>query len=249
MIFKENLFKNKSFIITGASSGIGAHISLTLNKLGAKIIAIGRDKNKLLSQKKQAENPDDFIILSKDLSNFENLDKWILELAKEYEGFDGAVLAAGIVQPLGINSPYYINSMKQIFNINYFGNLQILKGLINKKSKTRDGASFVWVSSTASKNPGKGLSAYGASKAAVNTAIKSIALEIAPKYRINSILPGFVNTPMIKREFDEILFRHSYPLDIGKVEDISPLVCFLLSNASSWVTGQEFIIDGGGESL
>ncbi|EPA1554864.1 SDR family NAD(P)-dependent oxidoreductase [Campylobacter lari] len=249
MIFKENLFKNKSFIITGASSGIGAHISLTLNKLGAKIIAIGRDKNKLLSQKKQAKNPDDFIIISKDLSNFENIDKWTLELAKEYEGFDGAVLAAGIAQPLGINSPYYTDSAKEIFNINYFGNLQILKGLINKKAKTKDEASFIWISSTASKTPGKGLSSYGASKAAINAAVKSIALEIAPKYRINSILPGFIKTPLTEIGFDSEPFENSYPLGIGKVENISPLVCFLLSNASSWITGQEIIIDGGGESL
>ncbi|AJC86766.1 SDR family NAD(P)-dependent oxidoreductase [Campylobacter sp. RM16704] len=250
MIFKENIFHDYIFLVTGASSGIGAHVALTLNKLGAKIIAIGRDENKLLAQKEQAKNSDDFITISKDLSNFENLDKWTLELAKEYGGFNGAVLAAGIVKPLGINSLYYIHNAKEIFNINYFGNLQILKGLIDRRAKCKEDASFVWISSTASKNPGKGLSSYGASKAAIDTTIKSIALEIAPKYRINSILPGFVNTPMIQNEiFDNSFFTRSYPLGIGNVENISPLICFLLSSGSSWITGQEFIIDGGGESL
>ncbi|MCV3467559.1 SDR family NAD(P)-dependent oxidoreductase [Campylobacter lari] len=249
MIFKEKLFKDKSYIITGASSGIGAHIALILNELDAKIIAIGRDENKLLAQKKQAKNPDNFITISKDLSKFEDLDKWTLKLSEEFGSFSGAVLAAGIAQTLGINSPYYINSAKEIFNINYFGNLQILKGLINKKAKTKDGASFIWISSTASKTPDKGLSAYGASKAAINTAIKSIALEIAPKFRINSILPGFIKTPMTKTNFNSEFFENSYPLGIGKVENISPLVCFLLSDGSSWITGQEIIIDGGGESL
>ncbi|MCR2074846.1 SDR family NAD(P)-dependent oxidoreductase [Campylobacter lari] len=191
MVFKERLFENKNYTITSASSGIGAHISLVLNKLGVKIIAIGRDNNKLLSQKKQAENPDNFITISKDLSEFEDLDKWILKLSEKYGSFNETILAIGIAQPLGINSPYYTNNTKQIFNINYFGNLQILKGLISKKAKIKDETSFIWISSTTSKTSEKKLNTYGVSKAAINTTVKSITLEIAPKYRINSILPGF----------------------------------------------------------
>ncbi|EGK8085206.1 SDR family oxidoreductase [Campylobacter lari] len=249
MVFKENLFKNKSYVITGASSGIGAHAALVLNELGAKIIAIGRDKNKLLAQKEQAKNPNDFITISKDLSKFENLDKWTLELAKEHGGFNGAVLAAGISITLGIKSPSYIEVTQKLFNINYFGNLQILKGLTDKRAKTKENTSFIWISSTASKKPGKGLSAYGASKAAINTTIKSIALEIAPKSRINSILPGFVNTPMVYDELEPQKIQYIdeiYPLGIGTTSNISSLICFLLSDGSSWITGQSITIDGGG---
>ncbi|MCV3410621.1 SDR family oxidoreductase [Campylobacter lari] len=255
MIFKENLFKDKSYVITGASSGIGAHVALMLNELGAKIIAIGRDENKLLAQKEQAKNPDDFITISKDLSNFENLDKWTLELAKEHGGFNGALLAAGISRTLGLKTFNYIKFGIEIFNTNYFGNLQILKGLLDNRSNLKANSSFIWISSTASIKPGKGMSLYGASKAAINTTVKSLALEIAPKARINSILPGFVDTPMVHQSMVVYnknsleVANNNYPLGLGKTKDISSLVCFLLSDDSSWITGQEIIIDGGGESL
>ncbi|EAK9954233.1 SDR family oxidoreductase [Campylobacter lari] len=251
-MFKENLFKDKSYVITGASSGMGAHAALMLNELGAKIIAIGRDENKLLTQKEQAKNPDDFITISKDLSNFENLDKWTLELAKEHGGFNGCVLSAGMGATMPLSAPNFANFGVKIFNINYFGNLQILKGLSDKRAKSKDGSSFVWVSSAAFKRPGAGLGNYAASKGAVVSAIKSFALEFAPKYRINAICPGLVLTPMINSEktatgidYDAIA-DSIYPLGMGTTNDTSNLICFLLSDASRWFTGQEFLMDGGG---
>ncbi|MCR8687253.1 SDR family NAD(P)-dependent oxidoreductase [Campylobacter sp. 1569] len=252
MIFKENLFKDKSYVITGASSGMGAHAALMLNELGAKIIAIGRDENKLLAQKEQAKNPDDFITISKDLSNFENLDKWTLELAKEHGGFNGCLLSAGAVNTMPLSAPNFANFGVKLFNINYFGNLQILKGLSDKRAKSKDGSSFVWVSSAAFIQPGAGLGNYAASKGAVVSAIKSFALEFAPKYRINAICPGLVLTPMIDVSDtatgkDYVAIANSrYPLGVGTMDDTSNLICFLLSDASRWFTGQEFIINGGG---
>ncbi|OCX43600.1 short-chain dehydrogenase [Campylobacter ornithocola] len=250
-MFKENLFKNKTFLVTGASSGIGADVALMLNELGAKIIAVARDEKKLLEQQKKVKNKDNFLIISKDLSLYQELDKWALKLSKDINGFDGAILSAGISLPLGLNAFDYIGVGIKTFNINYFANMQILKGLVDKRSKIKDEASFVLISSAASKKPGKGMSLYGASKAAIDTSIKSLALEFAPKYRINSILPGYVSTPMVQNNSqrsgrDLNAIQQFYPLGIGKVENISPLICFLLSKGSSWITGQNFVIDGGG---
>lgn len=254
MIFKENLFENKTFLITGASSGMGAHVALMLNELGAKIIAVARDEKKLLMQQKNAKNKDNFLIIPKDLSYYQELDKWALQLSKDVNGFNGAVLSAGISSPLGLNAFNYIGVGNETFNINYFANMQILKGLADKRSKNKDNASFVIISSVASKKPGKGMSLYGASKAAIDTSVRSLALEFAPKYRINSILPGFVHTPMVEtnsirsgKDLNKI--DKFYPLGMGKVEHISPFICFLLSEGSSWITGQNYVIDGGGESL
>ena len=123
---------------------------------------------------------------------------------------------------------------------------------IDRRAKTKEGASFVWISSNASIKANKGLSNYSASKAAVNAAVKSIALEIAPKFRINAISPGFVKTEMIEKwsqVYDEEYIKAmaaSYPLGLGQPIDITPLVCFLLSPMSRWVTGQNLVIDGGG---
>lgn len=83
-----------------------------------------------------------------------------------------------------------------LFNINYFRNLQIIKILIDKRAKSANVASFIWIASNASVKAQKGLVNYSASKASVVACIKTLALEIAPRYRINVISPRFVLTEM-----------------------------------------------------
>lgn len=251
-MFQKDCFSDKRFLITGASSGLGAAIALELNALGAEVIALARDSKKLESKREKALYKERFIPISKDISEYVSLDKWALSLAKEYGSFDGAVLSAGLQQTAPISSVLSVENATAIFNVNYFGNLQILKGLLDKRAKSVSGASFVWISSNASVKAQKGLSNYSATKAGVNAAVKSIALEIAPKYRINAISPGFVKTEMIEswskiydKEYIEAMDK-AYPLGIGEVGDITPLVCFLLSESSRWITGQNIIIDGGG---
>lgn len=251
-LFQPRCFENKRFLVSGASSGIGRAIALELNSLGAEVLALGREKAKLEKLKQKATNQEGFIPIMKDISEYEGLDKWTLNLAKDYGSFDGAVLSAGIQQIAPITSVLSVESAIALFSVNYFGNLQILKGLLDKRAKSTQGASFVWISSNASIKAQKGLSNYSASKASINTAIKSIALEVAPKYRINAISPGFVLTEMIEswsKIYDEDYIKAidaSYPLGIGNTKDVTPLVIFLLSEQSRWITGQNIIIDGGG---
>lgn len=251
-LYTPDAFKGKTFLITGASSGMGADIALSLNAMGARIIAIARDEEKLKAKQAQCKNPDAFLIHPRNIAEFKNLDRWTLDLNKQYGGCDGAVLSAGLQQTAPISSVLSMESALAIFETNYFGNLQILKGLIDKRGKSPKGASFVFLSSNSSIKAQKGLANYSATKSAINTAIRSIALEIAPmQYRINAISPGFVMTEMIE-SWSEIYdasyieqITKEYPLGIGSVKQITPLVCFLLSSASCWITGQNIIIDGG----
>lgn len=251
-IFKPQCFINKRFLVSGASSGMGADIALSLNYLGAEVIALGRNTQALEAKRALSCYKDKFHTLAKDISQIEALDKWALSLAREYGSFDGAVLSAGIQQIAPITSVLSVENAIALFYTNYFGNLQILKGLLDKRAKSKSGASFVWISSNASIKAQKGLSNYGASKASINAAVRSIALEIAPQYRINAISPGFVRTEMIESwsaVYDKAYIESmdkSYPLGIGEVGQITPLVCFLLSQDAQWISGQNFIIDGGG---
>lgn len=251
-LFSQDAFKEKTFLITGASSGMGADIALSLNAMGARIIAIARDEEKLKRKQSQCKNPNDFLIHSRNIAEFKGLDRWALDLSKQYGGCDGAVLSAGLQQIAPISSVLSVESALAIFETNYFGNLQILKGLIDKRAKSPKGASFVFLSSNSSIKAQKGLANYSATKGAINTAIRSIALEIAPmQYRINAISPGFVMTEMIE-SWSEVYdasyiegIKKEYPLGLGSVEQITPLVCFLLSQSSAWITGQNIVIDGG----
>ncbi|ANV98007.1 short-chain dehydrogenase [Helicobacter enhydrae] len=244
-------FTGKQILISGASSGMGAHVAYVLNAMGAKILAIARDINKLQTKKESMPNPQNFICISKDITQINAFDKEILEIIKKYGSVNGAVLSAGIQQIAPISSVLSVESALTLFHTNYFGNLQILKALIDRRAKTPEGSSFVIISSNSSVKAQKGLANYSATKSAINTAIKSIALEIAPKYTINAISPGFVMTEMIEewsKVYDEAYIQQitkEYPLGLGKVEQISPLICFLLSPYSNWITGQNIVIDGG----
>lgn len=138
-----------------------------------------------------------------------------------------------------------------IFNINFFSPVELLRLLVKKK-KLHSNSSVVFIVSIG--GTGKfsvGHSIYGASKAALQAMVRFCAQELASKkVRVNGINPGMVNTPLIRRGTltDEQLEedRAKYPLKrYGEPEDIAYAAIYLLSNASSWVTGQSIIIDGG----
>jgi NAD(P)-dependent dehydrogenase (short-subunit alcohol dehydrogenase family) len=95
----------------------------------------------------------------------------------------------------------------------------------------------------------KGMSAYGASKGAIDTLMRCLAVELAPKVRLNSILPGAIPTEMTQAIFDNEQVRkrmaETYPLGIGEALDICYMAEFLLSEKAKWITGQQFTVDGG----
>jgi NAD(P)-dependent dehydrogenase (short-subunit alcohol dehydrogenase family) len=107
----------------------------------------------------------------------------------------------------------------------------------------------VFLSSNLSNLGAKGMSAYGASKGAIDTLMRCLAVELAPKTRLNSILPGAIPTEMTQAIFDNEQVRtrmvETYPLGIGEALDICYMAEFLLSEKAKWITGQQFTIDGG----
>ena len=240
------------FLVTGATSGIGKGVVLSLLSQGAKVIAIGRDSKKLASLKSEAINKNNLILEEKDLSNCDGLDKWILNIAKKYGKVKGLVLSAGIQQITPISSPLSVEKSKELFEINYFSNIQLAKGFCDRRANIGKGSSVVFLSSIASIKGNMGIIGYAASKGAINSAVKSLALEVAKLgIRVNAVLPGFVKTEMILR-WKEVYnkkymekMNNEYPLGIGKVEDVTGPILFLLSDESKWITGSEIIVDGG----
>lgn len=248
MYTKQNLF-----LVTGATSGIGKGVVHELNKLGASVLAIGRDLDNLNSLKESVELPDNLILEVKDLSKSEGLNKWILELSKKYGRLKGMVLSAGIQQILPISAVLSVEKSKELFEVNYFSNIQLVKGFCDRRSNIGKSSSIVFISSIASIRGNAGIVGYAASKGAINSAVKSLAIEVARLgIRINAILPGLVMTEMIKswkevytEEYLEKINK-SYPLGIGKIEDVVQPILFLLSDKAKWITGSEIIVDGGG---
>lgn len=238
--------EGKTILVTGASSGIGAQTAIDCSKMGAHVVITARNEERL-RQTLEAMEGDGHKLIVADLNNESDLDNLMSNLPK----LNGAVLCAGV----GFTLPFVFCSrskMDDVFNINFFAPIELLRLLVKKK-KIESDSSVVFVSSIGGVNVfNVGNSVYGASKGALNTMVKQIALEIAPKkIRVNSVNPGMVNTKLIREGMlltEEQLKadEERYPLRrYGETTDVSNGIIYLLSDASCWVTGHALVIDGG----
>lgn len=236
--------KGKTILVTGASSGIGQATAVECAQMGAEVVITGRDTKRLQATADLMGNLKAQI--AADLTNQEDVERLVASLPP----LDGAVLCAGnsTTLPLQFGSREKFDEM---FNVNFFAPVELLR-LMYKKKVLQKGASVVLIASiggTHSFMPGNGV--YGASKAALNSLMKYAAREYASrKIRVNSICPGMVDTPLIHRGTitEEQLAEDAkrYPLGrYGKPDDIANGVVYLLSDASSWLTGHDLVIDGG----
>lgn len=237
--------KGKTVLVTGASSGIGKSTAIECSRMGAKIVVTGRDKERLESCFNSLSGKDNHLIQA-DLTNNNNLGC----LVDQTPVLDGIVICAGRGTTLPIKNA---NTQKyqDIFNINFFAPVELLR-LLFKSKKLNNQASVVIIASiggTSSFEPANAV--YGTSKAAINSFMKFAAIEFSQKFiRVNSICPGMVETPLMKngRFSEEQLesYRETYPLKrFGTPEEIGYAAIYLLSDASSWITGASLIIDGG----
>lgn len=237
--------EGKTILVTGASSGIGQAVSIECSKMGAQVIITARNEKRLKETLNQMEgNGHQFIAC--DLSNLEEL----RALVSNIQHIDGLVSNAGtnVMAPIAFMKEEDID---RIFQVNTISPMLLLKEIVKKK-KLNKGGSVVFTSSMAGVGAGAtGNGIYTASKGALSSFVKVAALELAPKrIRVNTVCPGMTETPMIYDENvqEEELKRdmERYPLGrYGHPKDIAWAMIFLLSDASSWVTGTNLIIDGG----
>jgi NAD(P)-dependent dehydrogenase (short-subunit alcohol dehydrogenase family) len=234
----------KTILVTGASSGIGQTTAISCAKMGANVVMTGRDQGRLQTTANLSGNAVTQIVA--DLTVQADMENLLAALPP----LDGAVLCAGnsTTLPLQFGSREKFDEM---FDVNFFAPVELLR-LMYKKKILQKGSSVVLLASiggTHSFMPGNGV--YGASKAALNSVMKYAAREYASrKIRVNSICPGMVDTPLIHRGTitEEQLAEDAkrYPLGrYGKPEDIANGAIYLLSDASSWLTGHDLVIDGG----
>ena len=239
--------EGKTVLVTGASSGIGQATAIECSLMGARVVATARDDERLQGTLGQlAPISGGHMSLLADLTVQDDVERLVASLPP----LDGAVLCAGnsTTLPLQFGSREKFDSM---FDVNFFAPVELLR-LIYKKKVLNKGASVVLIASiggTRSFMPGNGV--YGASKAALNSVMKYAAREFAARrVRVNSICPGMVDTPLIHRgtitEEQLVEDAKRYPLGrYGRPEDIANGAIYLLSEASSWLTGHDLVIDGG----
>lgn len=240
--------EGKAVLVTGASSGIGRGIAVACAQMGGKLILNGRNEARLSETLSMLEGEGHQILVA-DLSRQEDLQR----MADSLPELQGWVNSAGIPKVSTIKH-FDRMDVEDIFNVNAISTMLLLSLLVKKK-KLKRGASVVLISAVTGAFVGSvGDTSYCATKGAVNGFMKGAALELAPQgIRINSVNPGLVPTNILKlandlagEEHHVEMMLERYPLKrLGTPEDIANGVVYLLSDASSWVTGINLVIDGG----
>lgn len=238
----------KQLLVTGASSGIGRAAAVMCSKFGASLVITGRNKKRLDETLYLLEGNSHKAMIA-DLMNEDD----IVALVQSLPMLDGVVHCAGI----GHRKPCKMltaSDINKVMGIN-FNSIVILQSLLLSERKINRSSSIVFIASRAAYSPSIGNALYSASKGALVSYAKCLALELASRMiRVNCICPAMVWTDLIyegglTKEYLE-KEQLKYPLKrYGTPEDVANLVIYLLSDASSWMTGSSLDLTGGANNL
>lgn len=237
--------EGKTILVTGASSGIGQVTAIECSKLGAKLVITGRNQERLQKTFSELEGEGHSQILA-ELTDVNSVN----ELVGTCPVLNGLVLCAG--RPMTLPFQFCTREkFDSVFNVNFFAPVELLRLLVKARKMSRS-ASVVAVASVGGTiSHGVGNSVYGSSKSALQSMMKYCANELAKKgIRINLVAPAMVETPLIHggtiTEEQLKIDMDRYPLGrYGEPSDVAHGIIYLLSDASSWVTGHSLVIDGG----
>ncbi len=241
--------ENKTIIVTGASSGIGRQCAIDCSKVGARVIMVARNEERLHETLSQMDG-DNHLVEIVDLSQLENIITLFSSVLEKVGKVDGLIHSAGMEKtaPLKLLKP---EDYDQVMRTNTLSAFEMCRFLSNKKY-CNEGASLVFIASITAVVGRAGVTAYSASKGALVAATRSMALELASKkIRVNCISPGTILTPLMQNYLSTLTEEQytkrisGFPLGLGEPSDISNACIYLLSDASHWMTGQNLIVDGG----
>ena len=237
--------QGKTILVTGASSGIGQATAIECSRMGAKLIITGRNEERL-QQTFDSLVGEGHQQIAIDISNVDG----VLGLVDNVSAVDCLFNNAGVstTKPIGF---IVEKEIERLFDTNVKAPI-LLTNMLVKKKKINKGGSIVFTSSIGRYVVTPGNNLYAATKGALSAFMKGAAVELASKkIRCNAVLPGMIETPImtgkgaISDEQWEIN-KQRYPLKrFGSPEEVAWLVIYLFSDASQFITGSEFVIDGG----
>lgn len=235
-------------LVTGASSGIGQAVAIKLSERYSVVLG-GRDLARLEGTKSLCNPNAEVLCWPCDISDLVGLSSTLQGfLEKNSVAIESFVHCAGYSKLVPVKMTTLVD-INTTFNTNVHAPFLITQQLINRRVNQGALKNIVLISSNISGRGSKAFSIYGASKHAVDGLMRSLAIELAPKVRVNSVCPGAIKTRMTEVIFanEEVVerMRAKYPLGLGNTLNIADAVDFLLSEKASWITGQCLTVDGG----
>lgn len=239
----------KTIVVTGASSGIGRQCAIDCSRMGARVIIIARNPERLL-ETFDSLSGDGHMSYVCDLSDPIKVKETADAISMVVGKVNGIVNCAGVSTTLPLKLMTH-DKMEEMLKVNVIASFDLTREL-SKVKRIEEGSSIIFVASVMGCVGESGKSLYSMTKGALIAGARSLACEFAKRrIRVNTISPGAILTPinanlphMADPERKAVL-ENQHLLGIGETNDISNGVIYLLSDASRWVTGQNLIIDGG----
>lgn len=249
-MFNPFSLEGKTIVVTGASSGIGRQCAVDCSKMGAKVVLVARNEDRLdetfLSLERDGHSKYKF-----DLTDFDGMAGLVKEIVSCMGPIDGVLHCAGIstTEPLKLTT---IDRLNEFMSVNVYSAIILTKEICKIGNVNKSGASIVFFSSVMGVVGESMKSSYSLTKGALISGMRSLAVEYGKKkIRMNSVSPGVIETPInanqpyMKDPELRAQIEAKHILGLGNTTDISNICIYLLSDASRWVTGQNIIVDGG----
>lgn len=249
-MFNPFSLEGKTILVTGASSGIGRQCAIDCSKMGAKVILVARNEERLAETLSQMEG-EGHLSVAFDLTYSAGLKTMVANAVSKIGRIDGALHCAGISDTLPLKL-MQTDTLDKFFRANVYSAIELSREICAIKNISKEGASIVFFSSIMGCVGESGKSMYSMTKGALIAAARSLACEFAKKrIRFNCVSPGAIltpinaNQPYMSDHEKRAELEGKHPLGLGECSDISNACIYLLSDASRWVTGQNIIVDGG----
>lgn len=243
--------EGKVIVISGAASGIARQCAISCSKMGARLILLDLNEDGLKETMGMVEYPEDHYWASINLLEYGRVSEIIKEATAKVGRINGLLNCAGIstTNLFKLTKP---EELDKFFHVNVYTGYFLTQECTKMGNLSKEGGSIVFFSSVAGSFGEIGKSTYGMTKAALLNLAKHLACEMARKnVRVNSISPGAICTPIninlphMKDPEKRAALEAQHLLGLGETSDIANACIYLLSDASRWVTGQNFVIDGG----
>lgn len=243
-------FGGKIVLVSGASSGLGRAISIELSRRNARIVATGRNGERLGETLSLLEGPGHHC-LTLDLEMHGEIVPKIRELAGRIGHLYGLCHSAGLVEtrPLAASTA---EGVKRMLNVNFISGIELVRAISRKDVMEDGGGAILFISSVYGHVGVPAQVAYCGTKGGITAAARAMAVELARrKIRVNTLSPGLVRTAMTEKALslltrEQVLsLEEAHPLGTGTPEDVARAAAFFLAPQTTWITGADLIIDGG----
>ncbi len=245
--------QGKAAIVTGATSGMGRATTILFAREGASVVASGRDRERgraLVEEIQRDGGRVEFV--AGDVGLVETNEALVATCRRRFGGVDVAVCCAGM---LGLGSAIEVSpeTWRQTIAVNLDAVFYLMRFALPEMQE-RGSGSFVVVSSIAAQKGFPNHAAYCASKGALVSLVRQVAIDYGPKVRVNALCPGPTDTPLIwdsavafpdPAKAVEDVGKRTLMKRLGRPEDIARAALFLASSDSEWITGTSLTVDGG----